>query len=277
MRRGDGCRRRGAGRIAEMRSGVDASPAAGGLPVRIVLVETTHPGNIGAAARAMKNMSLDRLWLVNPATFPNAEASARASGAADLLHSARVCDTLEEALAGCGFVAGSSARPRSLPWPLLTPRECGRRVVDECSSGEVAVVFGREKSGLSNDELQRCHAVVQIPTNPDYSSLNLAMAVQVLAYEIMVASGVGATLATRREAPLATADELELFYDHLQRVLVRTDFLNPDNPRHLMRRIRRLFARAEPDGNEIAILRGILSALAPGSGRPDEPADTEET
>lgn len=253
------------------------SPGSDRLPVRIVLVETTHPGNIGATARAMKNMSLERLWLVNPAAFPNAEASARASGAADLLHAARVCDTLDEALAGCGFVVGSSARPRSLPWPLLTPRECGERVVEECASSEVALVFGREKSGLSNEELQRCHAVVQIPTNPGYSSLNLAMAVQVLAYEVMVATGAGGALTTCREAPLATADELELFYDHLQRVLIRTDFLNPDNPRHLMRRLRRLFARAEPDSNEIAILRGILSAVAPGSGRPDEPADTEET
>lgn len=253
------------------------SPGGGGLPLRIVLVETTHPGNIGAVARAMKNMSLDRLWLVNPAAFPNAEASARASGAADVLHAARVCETLDEALAGCGFVAGSSARPRSLPWPLLEPRECGQRVVEECATGEVALVFGREKSGLRNDELQRCHAVVQIPTNPEYSSLNLAMAVQVLAYEIMVAQRREEKPATRREAPLATADELELFYDHLQRVLIRTEFLNPDNPRHLMLRIRRLFARAEPDSNEIAILRGILSAVAPGSGRSQEPAETEET
>ncbi len=253
------------------------SAAGDGLPVRIVLVETTHPGNIGAAARAMKNMSLDRLWLVNPEVFPHAEASARASGAADVLHRARVCETLDEALAGCGFVAGASARPRSLPWPLLEPRDCGHRIVEECASGEVALVFGREKSGLRNDELQRCHAVVQIPTNPDYSSLNLAMAVQVLSYEIMLARRAGKGLATRRETPLATADELELFYDHLQRVLIQTGFLNPDNPRHLMLRIRRLFARAEPDSNEIAILRGILSAVAPGSGRPGEPGERDET
>jgi TrmH family RNA methyltransferase len=260
-----------------MGSGVDVSAAGGGLPVRIVLVETTHPGNIGAAARAMKNMSLDRLWLVNPETFPHAEATARASGAADVLHGARVCETLDEALAGCGFVAGASARPRSLPWPLLEPRDCGRRIVEECASGEVALVFGREKSGLRNDELQRCHAVVQIPTNPDYSSLNLAMAVQVLSYEIMLARRAGRGPAAPRETPLATADELELFYDHLQRVLIQTAFLNPENPRHLMLRIRRLFARAEPDSNEIAILRGILSAVAPGSGRPGEPRERDET
>lgn len=262
-----------------MNTTADASPSPESLPLRIVLVETSHPGNIGAAARAMKTMALDRLWLVRPGAFPSAEASARATGAADLLHRARVCDTLEEALAGCGFVVGASARQRSLPWPVLTPRECGSRLVREAVSGETAVVFGPEQSGLSNGQLGLCHSLVQIPTNPDFGSLNLAMAVQVIAYEIMVARGGEERFASPRETPLATADEMGLFFDHLERALTAAGFLNPANPRHLMLRLRRLFARAEPDQNEIAILRGILSALAPGSGdvAPDRPADRDST
>ena len=251
-----------------MNSGVDASCPEGTLPVRVVLVETSHPGNIGASARAMKTMSLNRLRLVSPARFPSAEASARATGAADVLHKARVCNSLAEAISGCGFVVGASARQRSLRWPMLTARECGRRVVSEAGSGEVAVVFGREQSGLTNDELKLCNALVQIPTSADFSSLNLAMAVQVIAYEIQVAAGGEARLNTPRETPLATADEIEHFFEHLERVLIGSEFLNPDNPRHLMLRLRRLWARAEPDSNEVAILRGILSALVPGSGRP---------
>ena len=250
-----------------MNTAVDVCAALAPLAVRIVLVEPSHPGNIGAAARAMKTMALDRLWLTNPAAFPSAEASARATGAADLLHRATVCSSLEEAIAGCGYVVGASARQRSLPWPMMTPRECGQKVVREARSGEVAVVFGPEQSGLSNDHLKLCNTLVQIPTNPAFSSLNLAMAVQVIGYEIMIARGGEEQLDTQRETPLATADELQKFFEHLERVLVDAGFLNPANPKHLMQRLRRLFARAEPDGNEIAILRGILSALAPGSGR----------
>ncbi len=279
MRQGLGWGLRGAGRIAEMNSAVDASSRFEPLPVRFVLVETSHPGNIGASARAMKTMALDRLCLVKPASFPSAEASARATGAADLLHQATVCDSLAEAIAGCGYVIGASARRRSLSWPLVTPRECGSRVVSEAGSGDVAVVFGPEQSGLSNDDLKLCNMLVQIPTNPDFSSLNLAMAVQVIGYEIMVARGGEDRLQNRRETPLATADEMQKFFDHLERVLVGAGFLDPANPRHLMLRLRRLFARAEPDGNEIAILRGILSAVAPGSGRDhdDRPTDVETT
>jgi TrmH family RNA methyltransferase len=223
----------------------------------------------------MKTMSLSRLRLVSPASFPSAEASARATGAADLLQEARVCESLGEAIAGCRFVVGASARQRSLRWPLLTARECGQRVVSEAGSGEVAVVFGREQSGLTNDELKLCNALVQIPTNPDFSSLNLAMAVQVIAYEIQVASGGEARLKSPRETPLATAEEIDHFFEHLERVLIGSGFLNPDNPKHLMLRLRRLCARAEPDSNEIAILRGILSALVPGSGRPPRPHDED--
>lgn len=235
--------------------------------MRIVLVETSHPGNIGAAARAMKTMALDRLWLVNPSLFPSAEASARATGAADLLAGATLCPSLADAITGCGYVVGASARQRSLPWPLLSPRACASKIVREARSGEVAVVFGPEQSGLCNDDLALCHALVRIPTDPGFSSLNLAMAVQVIAYEIMVARGGEEGLRSPREKPLATADEMQEFFEHLERVLVAAEFLNPQNPRHLMLRLRRLFARAEPDANEIAILRGILSAVAPGSGR----------
>lgn len=247
--------------------------------VRIVLVDTSHPGNIGAAARAMKTMCLERLYLVRPARHPSAEASARASGAADILHGAVACAELEEALQGCGYVVGASARQRSLPWPLLAPRACAGRIVAEAGAGEVALLFGNEQSGLSNDELKHCHALVQIPTNPHYGSLNLAMAVQVLAYEIMVAAGGEARLPAGREAALARAEDLEQFFGHLERALTQSGFLNPANPRHLMQRLRRLFNRAELDENEINILRGILTALAPGSGRRDatDGAEPEES
>jgi len=258
-----------------MNTAVDVSPTLDPLSVRMVLVETSHPGNIGAAARAMKTMAVDRLWLVNPSSFPSAEASARATGAADLLQRATVCSSLADAIAGCGYVVGASARQRSLPWPLLSPRECGSRVVREARSGEVAVVFGPEQSGLSNDDLALCHALVRIPTDPGFSSLNLAMAVQVIAYEIMVARGGPDGPESPRENPLATADEMQQFFDHLERVLVAAEFLDPRNPKHLMLRLRRLFARAEPDANEVAILRGILSAVAPGSGR--APAEEPES
>jgi TrmH family RNA methyltransferase len=237
------------------------------LPIRIVLVGTTHPGNIGASARAMKTMGLASLWLVDPARYPSAEASARATGAADVLHAATIVDSLEAALEGCRYVVGASARQRSLPWPLVSPRECAAKIVAEAGQGEVALVFGREQSGLSNDELKRCHALVQIPTNPEFSSLNLAMAVQLIAYELRLASGAGDSLSSDREAPLAKSEQMEAFYAHLERALVAADFLNPDNPRHLMQRLRRMFNRTEPDVNEINILRGILTALAPGTER----------
>jgi TrmH family RNA methyltransferase len=232
------------------------------VPVRFVLVSTSHPGNIGAAARAMKTMCLDRLVLVSPVSFPSAEASARASGAADVLQRAAVVANLDEALSGCRFVVGASARQRSLPWPLLGPRDCARRVLAEAGQGEVAVVFGNEQSGLSNEELQRCHILTQIPANPDYSSLNLAMAVQIVAYELRLAAGGEAGLPVAREAPLANAGDMEYFYQHLERVLRDSGFLDPANPKHLMLRLRRLFNRAELDENEVAILRGILSAVA---------------
>lgn len=235
------------------------------MSVRIVLVGTTHPGNIGAVARAMKNMGLEDLVLVEPRYFPHADATARASGAEDVLESARVVGSLAEALADCNYVAGASARSRTIGWPTLVPRTCAERLEAEAADGVAAAVFGPEKSGLSNDDLDRCHALLTIPTVPGFSSLNLAMAVQVLCYELRMVRLGGQGGAAPRETPLATGDQLEHFYDHLERVLTASGFLDPDNPRQLMRRLRRLFARAEPDQNEINILRGILASLEPGT------------
>ena len=236
-------------------------------PVRIVLVGTTHPGNIGAAARAMRTMGLDRLSLVAPREFPSPEATARAAGADDVLAGARVCATLEEALAECRFVVGASARMRALPWSPVTPREIAPRLLAESARGEAAVVFGRESSGLSNDELARCHALLNIPTDAAFRSLNLAMAVQIVAYELRLAMLGDALRAEQRSDALASAEDLERFYLHLERSLVDAGFLNPANPRHLMLRLRRLFNRALPEENEVRILRGILSALEPRGER----------
>jgi len=231
------------------------------MTIRIVLVGTTHPGNIGAVARAMKNMGLSDLALVNPSHFPHDDASARASGATDVLESAAVVSSLSEALTDCVYVAGASARSRSINWPSMGPRDCAERMILESKQGKVAAVFGPEKSGLNNDDLDLCHTLLTIPTDPGFSSLNLAMAVQVLTYELRVAGMVDAGPGFESEAPPATSEEMENFYAHLEQVLTDIEFLNPDNPRHLMRRIRRLYIRARPDKNEANILRGILTAV----------------
>jgi TrmH family RNA methyltransferase len=231
------------------------------MSIRIILVGTTHPGNIGAVARAMKNMGLAELALVNPRHFPHAEATARASGAADVLEQARVFDSLADAVGDCVYVAGASARSRAIDWPCLEPRACAAKLLQEGVAGPVAVVFGPEKFGLTNADLDLCNALLTIPTDPAFSSLNLAMAVQVITYELRLAGRDGAPEAPEPEAPAATSEEMELFYAHLEQVLLETRFLDPDNPRHLMRRLRRLFVRAAPDKNEINILRGILSAV----------------
>ncbi|MDC0178173.1 RNA methyltransferase [Woeseiaceae bacterium] len=233
------------------------------MSIRIILIETTHPGNIGATARAMKNMGLFDLMLVNPRYFPHDDAIARASGAEDVLEATRVVDNLDEALNNCIYVAGASARVRTIKWPSMEPRECARKLLQESYNGTVAVVFGSEKSGLTNADIDRCNTLIKIPTDPSFSSLNLAMAVQVISYELLVAK-IGMTEENYlSEVSLATCEELEHFYVHLQDVLTDGGFLDPDNPRHLMRRLRRLFARAQPDQNEINILRGMLSALDP--------------
>lgn len=231
------------------------------MSIRIVLVGTTHPGNIGAVARAMKNMGLEDLALVNPKIFPHEEATARASGAVDVLQNATVVESLEEAIKDCVFVAGASARPRSLAWPYMEPRDCAAKFVELREAGPVAAVFGPEKSGLSNADLDHCDTLLTIPTNPDFSSLNIAMSVQVFTYELRMAAMGGKPAHYEYDAPLATSGELENFFDHLQQVLIDVQFLKPENPRHLMRRLRRMFIRTQVDKNEVGILRGMLAAI----------------
>ena len=239
-----------------------SQPLIGLDAIRIVLVATTHPGNIGASARAMKTMGLSELILVTPQHYPGVEATARASGADDILYRARVVDTLDQALQGCVLVVGTSARPRGLSSPELEPRQAAQVLLATASQAPVALVFGRESSGLSNDELDRCHYTVQIPANPRFSSLNLAAAVQILSYELRQQALVGQSASPPLKTALpAPAEEVEGFYQHLQTVLLQTGFLDPDNPRHLMRRLRNVFNRAQPSHSEINILRGVLSSV----------------
>lgn len=228
--------------------------------IRVVLSRTSHAGNIGAAARAMKTMGLTRLFLVSPKSFPDPQATAMASGAADVLDGVEVVGTLEEALVGCGLAVGLSARRRDLAHPVMTPREAAPELAVLAADQEVAVVFGNETSGLTNEELLRCQRLVTIPANPEYSSLNLAAAVQVVAYELRLACEES-RMPAERPRPLATQDELEHFFAHLERVLVDKDFLNPKHPGRLMQRLRRLYARTGLEKDEVAILRGILTAV----------------
>lgn len=212
----------------------------------------------------MKNMGLADLVLVKPKYFPHEEATARASGAEDILDSTRVVSGLDDALRDCTYVAGASARARTIGWPSMAPRECAERLIDESRHGTAAVVFGPEKSGLTNEDIDRCNTLLTIPTEPGFSSLNLAMAVQVITYELRVAGMSQAESPADPEAPPATGEERENFYAHLEDVLARSGFLDPDNPRLLMRRLRRLYVKAELDQNEVNILRGMLAALDPG-------------
>lgn len=230
--------------------------------IRIVLVETTHPGNIGATARAMKSMGLSRLCLVEPARFPSAEATARAAGADDLLAAARISATLPEALSGCGLVLGTTARARTIPWPVQDPGGAAARVLEYAAAAEVALVFGRERIGLTNDEVELCHGLIRIPTDPRFSSLNIASAVQILAYEIYRQALTGQAAGdSPSDAPPATSEELERLYEHLERAMRHTGFYDPAKPRRLLRRVRRLFNRAALDRNEVQILRGFLASV----------------
>ncbi len=227
--------------------------------IRVVLIGTTHPGNIGAVARAMKNMCLQHLYLVRPRHYPSSEATDRASGAHDLLQRAQVCESLDEALQGCRMVVGASARLRSVKWPQVAPKACAEQLLHEAEQGEVALIFGRESSGLSNAELDRCHLLVHIPANEEYSSLNLSQAVQVLAYELYVGSLDQAGIEPEL-ADVATAEEMEGLFQHLEQAMGDVGFSDPRQSGKLQRRLRRLFLRARPDRDEINILRGILSA-----------------
>ncbi len=233
--------------------------------LRIVLVEPSHPGNIGAVARIMKNMGFTCLVLVRPRRFPDDEAYVRSSGAEDILNQARVVNSLDAALQGCRCAYGLTARLRELSESMLTPENCAESAVAMMSEGDAALVFGRESAGLTNDELDRCRYLVGIPSQPDFSSLNLAMAVTVMIYELAKVLPDRKRLQQRfarssRELPVQT-EEMEMFYNHLQRVLEKIDFLNPDNPRYLMRRLRQFFNRAEPGQREMNILRGILTQV----------------
>ncbi len=228
--------------------------------IKIVLVETTHPGNIGAVARAMKNMKMNNLWLVSPKIFPSADATSRASGADDVLAKATVCRSLREAIADCQLVLGASARCRTISWPEMTPRQCAEKVMINEPDQKVAIIFGRENSGLKNHELDLCHFLLRIPCNREYSSLNIAAAVQVVCYELFVASDMQETVANgdKGECPLATAMQMESFYAHLYQTLTDIGFMHPDKSKSIMRRLRRIYNRIQLDTKELDILRGIL-------------------
>ena len=227
--------------------------------VRVVLSHPSHPGNIGAVARAMKTMGLDSLYLVNPKTFPDKEAERRAAGAWDILNNAKVCSNLDEALSGTILAAAVTARPRDLSPEVFDARLGALELIDHTRQGQVAVVFGTEMSGLTTSEVSKCQIVVHIPANPDYSSLNLASAVQVMTYALRMALPQPGSLSPS-VAPAAEFEEIELLCRHLERVAIVTGFLDPHEPKRLMQRIRRLLARARLEKEEVNILRGILGA-----------------
>ncbi|EMC8696938.1 TPA: tRNA (cytosine(32)/uridine(32)-2'-O)-methyltransferase TrmJ [Vibrio cholerae] len=231
--------------------------------VKVVLVGTTHSGNIGSAARAMKVMGLSQMVLVDPQCQVDAQAIALAAGASEIALNAQIYPTLEAAVADCGLVVGTSARSRTLEWPMLEPRECGEKLISEANQHSVAMVFGRERTGLTNEELQLCHYHVCVPANPEYSSLNLAMAVQLLSYEVRMAylalqqSSQSSTL--QEEYP--RHQELERFYAHLEQVIMQTEFISAQQPGQVMNKLRRMFTHARPEAQEINILRGILTSV----------------
>lgn len=254
--------------------------------IKIVLCQTSHPGNIGAAARAMKTMGLKHLVLVKPKDFPSEEAMVRSSGALDVLENAQVVETVEEALADCRLIIGTSSRNRALPWPLIEPREMGELIKEQKEARPVAIMFGRESTGLLNEELQLCHYHVNIPANPEYMSLNLASAVQLVAYEIRLASkitaesvgedshsidgdsdyssthGAEADLEHDKDSEqLASFEEVDGLYNHLESAMNKTDFYNPEQPKLLPARIRRILAKARLNKGEVNILRGFLSSI----------------
>ena len=234
------------------------------MDVRFVLVETSHPGNIGAAARALRVMGFGDLALVRPQRYPHAEATAMAAGANDVLERATVCDSLDEAIADCSAVFGTSARRRTLGWPEVDARAGAVRAA--AGDGRAAFVFGRERTGLTNEELDRCQFMLHIPTDEDYGSLNLAQAVQIVSYECRMA--IADTAETQEREAMPTRREMEYFFEHLEQTMLDTGFLDPDNPKQLMRRLRRFFHRSEPTQIELNILRGILKHArdpSPGS------------
>ena len=228
--------------------------------IRIVLCETAHPGNIGAAARALKTMGLGRLHLVAPERFPDPQAEWLASGATDVLCRARVHPTLDDALAGSALTVACTARPREIAVPMVTAREAAARIVEAARSQPAALVFGNETYGLTGAEVGKCQLLASIPANPAYRSLNVAAAVQLFAYELRLAA-LGPGTRGGKTPARATHDELERFFEHLERAMLDHGFLNPDHPKKLMPRLRRLFNRAQLEHEEVNILRGVIKAL----------------
>ncbi len=247
--------------------------------IDIVMVGTTHPGNIGAAARAMHNMCISNLVLVNPQCPVGEIAYARASGANVILDSLRKAGSLQEAVQSCILVVATSARDRSLPWPELSPGLVAKKIAELNGQSRVALVFGREHSGLTNEELQICHYTVNIPTNPDFSSLNVASAIQVMCYEIFKTVGnQPETRQTEIQVSAVTSQQLEGFFRHLEQVMITTEFLDRENPGLLMQRLRRLYHRLEMSKNEVDILRGILSSVEKYKNQdPSSPGDSEDS
>ena len=232
--------------------------------VRIVLVEPSHPGNIGGAARAMKTMGLSDLVVVNPKRYPDPQADWRAAGALDVLDAARVVEDVDAAIEDCHWVVGTSTRSRKIPWPIAYPKEIAAQIAEQPGDARIAILFGREDNGLSNEELRRCHYHLQIPASPDYPSLNLAMAVQVVAYELYQAFAEVTPMAGW-DRSLATAGEVEALFEHVQQTLEQAGFLDVDNPGQTMTRLRRLLLRVQMDETEVQILRGVFKALTPAS------------
>ena len=231
--------------------------------IRIVLVNTSHTGNIGSVARAMKTMGFSKLYLVDPVNPVDSHASALAAGATDVLENAVVVDTLQEAIADCNTVIGTSARSRTLSWPMVDPVECGEKLLSGTTQeGDVALVFGRENSGLTNEELQLCNYHVCIAANPEYSSLNLAMAVQTLCYETrMRYLAKSEQVVEQDDTTYPSSEQMELFYKHLESTLSDTGFVIKQHPGQVMTKLRRLFNRARPEEQELNILRGILTSI----------------
>jgi TrmH family RNA methyltransferase len=245
------------------------------VPIRIVLVEPSHPGNIGAVARAMKNMALRELVLVKPKQFPDPEATARAAGADDLLAAARVVETVGEALAGCGFVAATTSRDRDQNFRVLDVRAAAHRIAAEARHAPAAVLFGAERTGLQNEHLDAAHVLIRIPANPEYLSLNIAMAVQLVSYELFRAFAEP-VVADPRTAPLAGPADMERLYVHLAQVMEEVDFRDrTQSGTKLMNRIRRFMQRAELDENEVNILRGFLTSVQKRRRRAGEPPRSE--
>lgn len=231
------------------------------LRIRIVLVETSHPGNMGAAARAMKTMGITRLFLVRPKTLPDKHSDAMAAGAADVLANAVICANLDDALTGSVLAVAVTARRRDLSHPSMDARCAAVQAIVDAGQGEVALVFGPEMSGLSNEDVLKCQRIAHIPVDADFSSLNLAAAVQVVCYELRMAAGL-AELPAGSESPLATFEEVERFYQHMEKTLTEIRFLNADHPMRLMTRVRRIFGRMRMEREEVQILRGVLKMIS---------------